>query len=82
MSFGLKQPDNISLKRNIPLHYHLGFQVGESLILDFLDKAKSLPVGNMTDDEVKTELRRIKQELAAKNNTYITEILSRCVSVK
>ncbi|XP_034426751.1 DNA mismatch repair protein Msh2 [Hippoglossus hippoglossus] len=53
-------------------------QVGENLILNFLEKAKSLPA-TMSEAEVKSELRRMKQELAAKNNTYITDILSRCV---
>ncbi|CAB1441500.1 unnamed protein product [Pleuronectes platessa] len=53
-------------------------QVGENLILTFLEKAKSLPA-TMSEAELKAELRRMKQELAAKNNTYITDILSRCV---
>ncbi|XP_013862520.1 DNA mismatch repair protein Msh2 [Austrofundulus limnaeus] len=57
-------------------------QVGETLIQDFLQKVKSLPVATMTDEEVKEALRRMKQELATKNNTYISEILARCLPVK
>ncbi|KAM9837301.1 DNA mismatch repair protein Msh2 [Aulostomus maculatus] len=57
-------------------------QVGESLIQDFLEKAKSLPAATMSEDEVKAELRKMKEELLAKNNAYISEILSRCLSVK
>lgn len=57
-------------------------QVGEVLIQNFLDKAKSLPVASMSEEEVKAELRRMKQELSAKNNTYISEILARCVPIK
>ncbi|XP_035518182.1 DNA mismatch repair protein Msh2 [Morone saxatilis] len=57
-------------------------QVGENLIQDFLEKAKSLSVDTMSEEEVKKELRRMKQELVAKNNTYITEILARCVPAK
>ncbi|KAK7919145.1 hypothetical protein WMY93_010429 [Mugilogobius chulae] len=57
-------------------------QVGEGLIMDFLEKVKSLPVSDMNDAEVKTELRRMKEELEAKNNSFISEILKRCVSVK
>ncbi|XP_018530855.1 DNA mismatch repair protein Msh2 [Lates calcarifer] len=57
-------------------------QVGENLIQDFLEKAKSLPVATMSEEEVKAELRRMKQELVAKNNTYITEILAHCAPVK
>nr|XP_019938753.1 PREDICTED: DNA mismatch repair protein Msh2-like [Paralichthys olivaceus] len=52
-------------------------QVGESLILNFLERAKSLPA-TMSEAEVKKELRKMKQEMAAKNNKYITDILSRC----
>ncbi|XP_029954685.1 DNA mismatch repair protein Msh2 [Salarias fasciatus] len=57
-------------------------QVGEELMQDFLQKVKSLPVATMSEEEVKEALRTMKQELAAKNNTYIGEILARCVSVK
>lgn len=56
--------------------------MGENLIQDFLQKVKSLPVATMTEEEVKVELRRLKQELVGKNNGYIGEILARCVPVK
>lgn len=55
------------------------FQEGENLIQTFLDKAKSLPVATMSDEEVKAQLRRMKQELVAKNNAYVSEMLARCV---
>uniref|UniRef100_A0A1A8FMC9 DNA mismatch repair protein n=2 Tax=Nothobranchius korthausae TaxID=1143690 RepID=A0A1A8FMC9_9TELE len=57
-------------------------QVGENLIQEFLQKVKSLPVATMTEEEVKVELKRLKQELVAKNNTYVSELLARCVSGK
>uniref|UniRef100_A0A673BEH9 DNA mismatch repair protein n=1 Tax=Sphaeramia orbicularis TaxID=375764 RepID=A0A673BEH9_9TELE len=57
-------------------------QEGEILIQDFVEKAKSLPAATMTDEEVKAELGRMKKELVAKGNAYITEILARCVPVK
>ena len=57
-------------------------QVGETLIQDFLEKVKSFPAATMSEEEVKVELRRMKQELVSKNNSYIREILARCVSVK
>lgn len=56
--------------------------MGENLIKDFLEKAKSLSVATMSEEEVKAELQRMKQELIVKNNTYITEILARCVPAK
>ncbi|XP_068439962.1 DNA mismatch repair protein Msh2 [Clinocottus analis] len=52
-------------------------QVGENLIQDFLKKAKSLAAASLSEEEVKAALKKMKQELVAKNNTYITDILSR-----
>ncbi|XP_029311564.1 DNA mismatch repair protein Msh2 [Cottoperca gobio] len=57
-------------------------QVGESLIQDFLEKAKSLSTATMSEEEVKAALMKMKAQLRSKNNTYITEILSRCVPAK
>ena len=50
-------------------------QEGEGLIQDFLVKVKSLPAATMTDEEVKAQLKKMKAELVAHNNSYITEIL-------
>ncbi|XP_071380058.1 DNA mismatch repair protein Msh2 isoform X1 [Centroberyx affinis] len=57
-------------------------QMGESLIQDFLEKVKSLPAATMTEEELKAELRGMKEELVTKNNSYITEILARCAPVQ
>uniref|UniRef100_A0A3P8VL69 DNA mismatch repair protein n=1 Tax=Cynoglossus semilaevis TaxID=244447 RepID=A0A3P8VL69_CYNSE len=57
-------------------------QVGENLIQDFLEKAKSVPAASMSEEEVKEELRRMKEELVSKNNSYVAEILARCLPVK
>lgn len=48
------------------------------MIQDFLERVKSLPVAAMSDEEVKAKLRRMKEELVAKNNGYVGEILARC----
>lgn len=53
-------------------------QVGEKLIQDFLAKARSLPVSTMSDEQLKAELRTMKQALVAKGNAYIGDILARC----
>ncbi|XP_053725590.1 DNA mismatch repair protein Msh2 [Synchiropus splendidus] len=57
-------------------------QVGEELILDFLAKVKSLPAASMTDEEVKATLRSMRDDLAAKKNVYVGEILARCAWLK
>lgn len=56
--------------------------MGENLIQDFLDQVKSLPAASMSEEEVKAALRKLKQELVAKNNTYISKILARCPPAK
>lgn len=55
----------------------LSSQVGEKLIQDFLGKARSLPASTMSEDQVKAELRRMKRELVAEGNAYISDILAR-----
>ncbi|KAM3591397.1 uncharacterized protein V6R79_001399 [Siganus canaliculatus] len=57
-------------------------QAGESLIQGFLEKVKSLPAATMSEDAVKAELQRMKQQLVAKNNMYINDILARCLPGK
>ncbi|XP_034414043.1 DNA mismatch repair protein Msh2 [Cyclopterus lumpus] len=58
-------------------------QAGEHLIQDFLEEAKSLAAAaTLSEEEVKAALKKMKQELVAKNNTYITDILSRCGPAK
>lgn len=51
--------------------------MGEKLIQDFLDQARALPVSTMSDDEVRAELRRMKRELVAEGNAYISDIVAR-----
>lgn len=54
-------------------------QQGENLILGFLDKVRALPAATMSDEELKAQLRTMKQELVAQNNAYVGELLVRCV---
>lgn len=81
-STNIYQTTAIDFEQIVKLMYRLSLQVGENLIQNFLDKAKSLPVATMSEEEVKAELRRMKQELVANNNAYISEILARCVPAK
>ncbi|XP_022526065.2 DNA mismatch repair protein Msh2 [Astyanax mexicanus] len=57
-------------------------QDGEKIIEAFLDKVKSLPVEDMTDEAIKAELRKLKAEVVAQNNSFVTEIVSRAANVK
>ncbi|KAG9346295.1 hypothetical protein JZ751_008120 [Albula glossodonta] len=55
-------------------------QEGEKLIEDFLAKVKSLPAADMTDQAIKDELRKLKAEVLAQNNSFVNEIVSRSTS--
>ncbi|KAM9773396.1 DNA mismatch repair protein Msh2 isoform 1-T1 [Syngnathus typhle] len=56
-------------------------QVGEDLVRDFLEEAKSLPADAMTEEEVRAALSRMKEALLAKNNSYVAELLARSLPV-
>lgn len=57
-------------------------QNGEKIIEEFLRKVKALPVQDMTDEAIKAELRRLKAEVVALNNTFVNDIVSRTENVK
>lgn len=50
-------------------------QEGEGLIRDFLQTLKSLPLANMSESQALAEVRQLKEELVAKNNSFILRIL-------
>lgn len=50
-------------------------QEGEGLIKDFLQTLKSLPLASMSDSQAMDEVKRLKGELIAKNNSFILKIL-------
>lgn len=52
-------------------------QEGESLISDFLKKAREIPVDTLSDEEVAKHIEALKSDLKAKNNSYIEDILAR-----
>ncbi|KAI1887182.1 hypothetical protein AGOR_G00203500 [Albula goreensis] len=55
-------------------------QEGEKIIEDFLAKVKSLPAADMTDQAIQDELRKLKAEVLAQNNSFVNEIVSRSTS--
>ncbi|XP_072035757.1 DNA mismatch repair protein Msh2-like [Amphiura filiformis] len=52
-------------------------QEGEAIIQDFMSKVKQIPLATMSSDEAWQQIQKLKDEVAAKNNNYIQEILSR-----
>lgn len=53
------------------------FQEGEKLVEEFLAKAAALDIDNLTDAELQTEIKKLREEVRAHNNAYISHLLSR-----
>lgn len=51
-------------------------QEGEQIIKDFLSAIKKLPLSSLTPQELKGEVEKLKDEVKAKNNLYIEDVLS------
>lgn len=52
-------------------------QEGETIIKDFLNQVKSLPLDKLSDDQVMAELDKLKNTVEAKGNPYIRELLAK-----
>lgn len=51
------------------------FQDGEDIIKDFLGQVAKLPVENMTEEQTACEVLKLKEQVLARNNPYIQELL-------
>ena len=49
----------------------------ESTIAQFLSRMKSLPLGNMTEEEFQAQLEGMREELTALGDAHINEIIGR-----
>ncbi|XP_071486616.1 DNA mismatch repair protein Msh2-like [Diadema antillarum] len=52
-------------------------QEGEVIIQDFVSKVKNLPIDQLSEDELAKHLEALKEEVSAKGNSYIQDLLSR-----
>ena len=44
---------------------------------DFLSQVAKLPIETMTDDQTTQEVSKLKEEVLARNNPYIQELLAK-----
>lgn len=53
------------------------FQDGEDIIKDFLGQVANLPVETMTEEQTACEVSKLKEQVLARNNPYIQELLAK-----
>lgn len=54
-------------------------QEGEAIINEILNSCKKLPLDELSPDEIKTEIERLRSEVLSKNNAYLNILVDKSV---
>ena len=51
---------------------------GEKIVNDFIEAVKAIPIDSLSEEEVYAQVQKLKDEVRAKNNFYIQDLLAKC----
>lgn len=54
-----------------------GFQEGEKIIENFLEKVQQLKCSDLSEEAAAAELENLRREVKEKNNAYVEDVLAR-----